>query len=70
MRTVDNQSEPNESRWAKLRRDFRLMRQLAAMTAYYWTRGGRMRAAYHRCQSQNKIYYVDDDPAELERRVR
>jgi len=70
MRTSDNQANPNESRWAKLRRDFHLLCQLAAMTLYYWTKGSRMRAAYRRCVAENEIYFVDDDPAEAERRVR
>ena len=70
MRTSDNQANPNESRWAKLQRDFRLLVQLAAMTVYYWTRGSRMRASYRRCVDRDEIYYVDDDPADAERRVR
>ena len=70
MRTVDNPSDPNENRWVKLRRDFRLMCRLGAMTVYYFTKGRQMRAAYRRCEMNNEIYYVDDDPAEPERRVR
>ena len=70
MRTVDNQADPNESRWTKLLRDFRLLCRLAAMTAYYFTKGRQMRAAYRRCELQNEIYYVNNDPAEPERRVR
>jgi len=70
MRTVDNQADPNESRWAKLRRDSRLLCRLAAMTIYYWTKGRQMRAAYRRCEKLNAIYYVDDEPAEPERRAR
>jgi len=70
MRTNDNQANANESRMAKVLRDFQLLCQLAAMTLYYWTKGSRMRADYRRCVARNEIYYVDDDPAEAERRVR
>ena len=70
MRTVDNQANPNESRRAKWIRDMRLLFRLAGMTLYYFTAGRRIRAAYRRCAQRNQIYYVDDDPAEPERRVR
>jgi len=70
MRTVDNQTGPKGSRRAKLESDFRLLCRLAAMTLYYFTKGRKMRADYQRCISRDEIYYVDDDPAEPERRVR
>ena len=70
MRTVDNTADPNERWWEKLRRDFALAIQLAGMTAYYWTAGRKLRAAYRRCEQRGEVFYVDDDPAEPERRLR
>ena len=70
MRTVDYNPEPNESRWKKLRRDLALIRRLLAMTFYYWTKGGKLRDEFRRCEERGEVYYVDDDPAEPERRIR
>ena len=70
MRTVDVKSDPDESRWTKVRRDLALARRLLAMTAYYWTKGRKLRSEFRQCEQQGKIFYVDDDPADPERRVR
>ncbi len=70
MRTVDSKSDPNESRLAKAMRDLALLRRLLAMTIYYFTKGRQLRAEILRCESLGEIYYVDDDPADPERRLR
>ena len=33
-------------------------------------RGRRIRKAYRRCQARGEIYWVDEEPAETERRLR
>ena len=70
MRTVDNTADPNESWWEKTRRDLALAFQLFGMTIYYWAAGRKLRSAYRRCEKLGETYYVDDDPAEPERRLR
>jgi len=40
------------------------------MILYYWIAGGRIRKAYRRCQARGEIYWVDEEPAETERRLR
>ena len=70
MRTVDQQADPNRSWWAKLKNDLGLAARLFRMTLFYWTRGRKLRATYRRCEQRGEIFYVDDDPAETERRLR
>ena len=50
--------------------DLALAFQLLGMSVYYWTAGRKLRAAYRRCAERGEIFYVDDDPAEPERRIR
>lgn len=70
MRTVDNKANPDEARWEKFKRDLALALQLCGMTVYYWTAGRKFRSMYRRCEERGETYYVDDDPAETERRLR
>ncbi len=70
MRTVDFKPDPNQSRWTKMGRDLALARRILAMTVYYWTKGRKLRAEFRLCEKKGEIFYVDDDPADPERRVR
>ena len=70
MRTVDQRADPNRNWFAKLRNDAALAGRLFGMAVFYWTAGRKMRAAYRRCEQRGEIFYVDDDPAESERRLR
>ena len=70
MRTVDLKPDSGGSRWTKVRRDLALARRILAMTIYYWTKGRKLRAEFRRCEKKGEIFYVDDDPADPERRVR
>ena len=70
MRTIDRNSDANESLWAKVKHDLALARQLLGMSIYYWTKGRKLRAEYRRCQERGEVFYVDEDPAEPEKRVR
>ena len=56
--------------WGRLRRDLVFLISLTKMIVYYWIAGGRIRKAYRQCQAQGKIYWVDEEPAETERRLR
>lgn len=70
MRTVDNPASARQSRWQKLRSDAALLLRFAAMTLYYFTEGRRLRRIYRACEARGEVFWVDDDPAESERRLR
>ena len=70
MRTVDNAASANQSRWNKLRNDMALLMRFAAMILYYFTTGRRLRRTYRECETRGEVFYVDEDPAESERRLR
>lgn len=70
MRTTEVETNEDLSWWRRFRRDLALLRRLARMTAYYWRHGGRLRRAYRECEARGEVLWVDDDPAESERRVR
>ena len=70
MRTVDQQPDLHQGWCAKLRSDLGLAAKLFRMTLFYWTTGRKLRATYRRCEQRGEIFYVDDDPAETERRLR
>lgn len=70
MRTVDTAVEENLSRWQKLRADAALLMRFAGMILYYFTAGRRLRRIYRDCEARGEVFWVDDDPAESERRLR
>ena len=70
MRTVDNAASAGQSRWNKLRNDLALLLRFAAMILYYFTAGRRLRRTYRACEARGEVFYVDEDPAESERRLR
>ena len=70
MRTVDTKTDQSESWWAKVRGDLALAVRLLLMTIYYWTAGRKLRSTYRHCEEQDETFFVDDAPAEPERRLR
>ena len=70
VRTVDNPASAQQSRWQKLLADASMLLRFAAMIAYYQTAGRRLRRRYRACEARGEIFWVDEDPAESERRVR
>ena len=70
MRTTESRIAGALSGWSRLRRDVVFLTGLAKMIVYYWIAGGRIRKAYRQCQAGGKIYWVDEEPAETERRLR
>jgi len=70
MRTVDNPASEKQTRWQKLRSDVALLFRFAGMTLYYFTEGRRLRKAYRACEARGETFWVDEDPAESERRIR
>lgn len=70
MRTTESETKQDQSGWRRFRRDLALLGHLAGMTVFYWTRGARLRKAYRDCEARGEVFWVDDDPAETERRLR
>ena len=70
MRTTESRTAGVLSVWGRLRRDLVFLISLTKMIVYYWIAGGRIRKAYRQCQARGKIYWVDEEPAETERRLR
>ncbi len=70
MRTTESETNDDLSWWSRSWRDLALLGHLASMTVYYWTSGARLRKAYRDCEASGKVFWVDDDPAETERRLR
>ena len=70
MRTTESKTAGAMSAWGRLRRDVAFLINLTKMIVYYWIAGRRIRTAYQRCQARGEIYWVDEDPAETERRLR
>lgn len=70
MRTVENTASAQQSFWQKLCSDTKLLIRFARMILYYLTSGRRLRRAYRECEARGEIFWVDEDPAESERRVR
>lgn len=70
MRTTETETNEDLSRWRRIRRDLTLLGRLAGMTIYYWTRGARLRKSYRDFEARGEVLWVDDDPAETERRLR
>ena len=70
MRTTESETNEDLSWWRQCWRDLALLGRLAGMTVYYWTRGARLRKAYRECEARGEVFWVDDDPAETERRLR
>jgi hypothetical protein len=70
MRTTEISPDENLSWWRRCRRDLALLRNLAAMIFFYWTRGARLRRVFRECEARGEMFWVDDDPAETERRLR
>ncbi len=70
MRTTESETNEDLSWWRRCWRDLALLGRLAGMTVYYWTRGARLRKAYRECEARGEVFWVDDDPAETERRLR
>ena len=70
MRTAEIKTMQDFPWLKRAHRDFVFLFRLARMTLYYWTKGRRIRRAYHRCQVRGAIYWVDEDPAVSERRIR
>jgi len=60
MRTVDNPASADQGLWNKLGTDLALMRRLAGMMLFYWTKGRRIRAAYRRCEASGETFWVDE----------
>jgi hypothetical protein len=42
-----------------LGQDLRLLRSIASMLVQYWIAGGRLRAAYRRCEERGEVFWVD-----------
>jgi hypothetical protein len=42
-----------------LGQDLRLLRSIASMLVQYWIAGGRLRAAYRRCEERGLVFWVD-----------
>ena len=70
MRTTESRTAGVLSVWGRLRRDLIFLTSLTKMIVYYWIAGGRIRKAYRQCQARGEIYWVDEEPAETERRLR
>lgn len=70
MRTTEIKISEGLSWWRRSRRDLALLGKLIGMTLYYWTRGARLRKAYRDCEARGEVFWVDDDPADTERRLR
>ena len=70
MRTTESTVAGNLSILGRLRRDVTFLVGLVKMSMYYWIAGGRIRKAYRKCQASGEIYWVDEGPAETERRIR
>ena len=70
MRTTESDTNEDLSWWRRFRRDLALLGRLAGMAVYYWTRGARLRKVYRDCEARGEVLWVDDDPAETERRLR
>lgn len=70
VRTVDNPASAQQSPWQKFRADAGLLLRFATMIFYYHTAGRRLRRLYRDCEARGEIFWVDEDPAESERRVR
>ena len=70
MRTVDNPASEKQNRWQKLRNDTALLIRFGAMILYYLTKGRQLRRIYRACEDRGEVFWVDDDPAESERRLR
>ena len=70
MRTTESRITGALNVWGRLRRDVVFLISLTRMILYYWIAGGRIRKAYRRCQARGEIYWVDEEPAETERRLR
>ena len=70
MRTTESETNEDQTWWRRCWRDLALLGRLAGMTVYYWTRGARLRKAYRECEARGEVFWVDDDPAETERRLR
>lgn len=66
MRTVDNPASADQGLWKKLGTDLALMRRLAGMMLFYWTKGRKIRAAYRRCEASGETFWLDDEPSEPE----
>lgn len=70
MRTVDNAASADQGRWVKLRNDAALLLRFAGMISYYFTAGRRLRRTYRECEARGQVFWVDEDPAESEKRIR
>ena len=70
MRTTESRTAEALSVWGRLRRDVIFLISLTKMIVYYWIVGGRIRTAYRQCEARGEIYWVDEEPAETERRLR
>jgi hypothetical protein len=70
MRTTESRTAGTLNVWGRLWRDVVFLIGLTKMIVYYWIAGGRIRKAYRRCQVRGEIYWVDEEPAETERRLR
>ena len=70
MRTTESRIAGVLSVWGRLRRDLIFLTSLTKMIVYYWTAGRRIRKAYRQCQARGEVYWVDEEPAETERRLR
>jgi hypothetical protein len=70
MRTVDNAASAQQSRWQKFSNDLALLLRFAMMIFYYLTAGRRLRRSYRACEARGEVFWVDEDPAESERRLR
>ena len=70
MRTTESRIAGALSGWSRLRRDVVFLISLTKMIVYYWIAGRRIRKTYRRCQARGGTYWVDEEPAETERRLR
>ena len=70
MRTTESRIAGVLSVWSRLQRDVVFLISLAKIIVYYWIAGGRIRKTYRRCQARREIYWVDEEPAVTERRLR
>jgi hypothetical protein len=70
MRTTENRTVGVLSVWGRLHRDVVFLTSLTKMIVYYLIEGARIRKAYRQCHARGKIYWVDEEPAETEKRLR
>jgi hypothetical protein len=70
MRTTESRATGTLNMWNRLWCDVVFLISLTKMIVYYWIAGGRIRKAYRQCQARGEIYWVDEESAETERRLR